>query len=174
MHHVDFEPLSFLIVDDSAHMRSILRTILLGFGSRRIAEASDGAEGLELFTQGHPDIIITDWEMPVLSGPEMIQLIRNPNAAHNAFVPIILLTAYSERRRMLQAKGFGVHEILRKPVSPASLYQRVRSILLEPREFLRTPFYFGPQPREERVLGQARAAAPATAPAVVTASIHEI
>jgi two-component system, chemotaxis family, chemotaxis protein CheY len=167
VHHVDFEPLSFLIVDDSAHMRAIIRTILLGFGCRRFSEAGDGAEGLEHFLHSAPDIIITDWEMPVLSGPEMIRMIRNPNATHNAFVPIILLTAYSERGRMMQAKGFGVHEILRKPVSPAALYQRVRAILLEPREFLRTPSYFGPTPREERVPG--RVGAPPGAPANVVA-----
>lgn len=146
---VAFDTLSFLIVEDSAYMRTILRTILMGFGSRKIYEAEDGADGLEKLEAYGPDIVIVDWEMPVLNGPEMIRFIRNPDGFRHAFVPIILLTAYTERRRIIQARTLGVHEVLRKPVSPKALYQRVASIVLQPRPFLRTETYFGPEPREE-------------------------
>jgi len=146
---VAFDALSFLVVDDSAHMRTILRTILMGFGCRKIYEAEDGADGLEKLDAYGPDILIVDWEMPVLSGPEMIRFIRNPDGCRHAFVPIILLTAHTERRRMVEAKGFGVNEILRKPVSPKAIYQRVTSIIVDPRAFVRTPTYFGPEPRDE-------------------------
>ena len=141
--------MSFLIVEDSTHMRTILRTILAGFGCRRIFEAEDGADGLEKLDAASPDLVIIDWEMPVLSGPEMIRFIRNPDGFRQAYVPIILLTAHTERHRMIQAKSFGVNEVLRKPVSPKAIYQRVASIMLQPRPFLRTATYFGPTPREE-------------------------
>jgi CheY-like chemotaxis protein len=146
---IAFESLSFLVVEDSAYMRTIVRTILMGFGSRKIYEAEDGADGLEKLNAYGPDIAVVDWEMPVLSGPEMIRFVRNPDSCRYAFVPIILLTAHTERHRMLEAKQFGVHEILRKPVSPKALYQRIASIVLQPRRFIRTPTYFGPEPREE-------------------------
>lgn len=146
---IDFEALSFLIVDDSAYMRTILRTILSSFGARKIYEAEDGATGLEKLNAYGPDIAIVDWEMPVLNGPEMVKMVRNPDSCRHAFVPIILLTAHTERHRILEARKFGVHEILRKPVSPKAIYQRIASIILHPRPFVRTTTYFGPEPRDE-------------------------
>jgi CheY-like chemotaxis protein len=146
---IAFETLSFLIVEDSAYMRAILRTILMGFGCRKVYEAEDGADGLEKLDAYGPDIVIVDWEMPVLNGPEMIKFIRNPGGNRHAFVPIILLTAHTERRRIVETKAFGVHEVLRKPVSPRAIYQRVASIILKPRPFLRTAAYFGPELRAE-------------------------
>lgn len=146
---IAFDALSFLIVEDSAHMRTILRTILAGFGCRKIYEAVDGADGLEKLEAHSPDILIVDWEMPVLNGPEMIQFIRNPDSCKHAFIPIILLTAHTERERIMASRTFGVNEVLRKPVSPRAIYERVVSIVLHPRPFIRKANYFGPQPREE-------------------------
>ena len=146
---IDFEALTFLIVDDSAYMRTILRTILSSFGARKIYEAVDGADGLEKLNAYGPDIAIIDWEMPVLSGPEMVKMVRDPDKCRHAFVPIILLTAHTERHRIIEARKFGVHEILRKPVSPKAIFQRIASILLHPRPFVRTTSYFGPEPRDE-------------------------
>src|SRR5262249_28077253 len=99
---INFEAMSFLIVDDSAYMRTILRTILASFGARKIYEAEDGADGLEKLNAYGPDVAIIDWEMPLLSGPEMIKKVRNPDECRHAFVPIILLTAHSERHRIIE------------------------------------------------------------------------
>ncbi len=144
---VDFERLCFLIVEDNPHMRSIIRTILMGFGARQIIEAPDGADGLEKLDSFNPDVVILDWEMPVLSGGEMVSLIRRPGHRH-AYVPIILLTAHTSRNRITEARDMGVNEVLRKPVSPKSLHQRIASIVLMPRPFIRTATYFGPEPRD--------------------------
>lgn len=152
---ITFDSMSFLVVDDSAYMRTIVRTILSSFGARKIYEAEDGADGLAKLNAYGPDIAIIDWEMPVLNGPEMIQFVRNPDSCRHAFVPIILLTAHTERHRIIEARKFGVHEILRKPVSPNALFQRIASIILQPRPFIRTATYFGPEPRDEiRALDQ--------------------
>ena len=160
---VAFDSLSFLVVDDCTYMRSIVRTILAGFGARRVLEASDGADGLEQLQQHSPDIVILDWEMPVLDGPEMIRLVRNPKNGPMAFVPIVLLTAHTELRRVKEAQALGVHEILRKPVSPKSIHERIVACVLHPRPFVRTPTYFGPTPREP-----ARPASPLAPPREIT------
>ncbi len=146
---IAFDALGFLIVDDSAYMRTIMRTILTSFGARKIYEAEDGASGFEKLNAYGPDIAVIDWEMPVLNGPELIKMIRNPDTCRHAFVPIILLTGHTERHRILEARKFGVHEILRKPVSPRAIYQRIAAIVLHPRPFIRTASYFGPEPRDE-------------------------
>src|SRR4051794_10785218 len=78
MVRIDFNKLRFLVIDDNAHMRRILRTLLHGFGAREVHEAEDGASGLEAFTHYVPDIVITDWAMPIFDGLELAQMIRQP------------------------------------------------------------------------------------------------
>src|SRR4051812_46919670 len=78
MVRIDFNRLRFLVIDDNAHMRRILRTLLHGFGARDVYEAEDGAAGLEAFTHYMPDIVITDWAMPIFDGLELTQMIRQP------------------------------------------------------------------------------------------------
>jgi CheY-like chemotaxis protein len=145
---IEFNRLRFLVIDDNPHMRRILRALLHGFGAREVHEAEDGASGLEAFSNHGPDIIITDWKMPIFNGVELIQMIRQPDTNFNPFVPIIMLTGYTERRHIMAARNAGVTEVLSKPISANALYRRVASIVSQPRRFVRTPSYFGPEHRQ--------------------------
>ena len=147
MVRIDFNRLRFLVVDDNAHMRRILRTLLHGFGAREVYEAEDGAAGLEAFTHYVPDIIITDWAMPVFDGLELTQMIRQPDAASNPYVAIIMLTGHSEKKRVIAARDVGVTEFLAKPISAKGLYQRIVNVVANPRAFIKTQSYFGPDRR---------------------------
>jgi CheY-like chemotaxis protein len=147
MIRLDFHRLRFLVVDDNAHMRRIVRQLLHGFGSREIYEAEDGASGLEAFNGHNPDIIITDWAMPIFDGIELTKTIRQPGANANPFVPIIMLSGHSEKRRVMEARDSGITEFLAKPISAKALYQRVLSVVLNPRPFIQTKSYFGPDRR---------------------------
>ena len=104
MVRIDFNRLRFLVIDDNAHMRRMLRTLLHGFGAREVYEAEDGAAGLEAFTHYIPDIIITDWAMPIFDGLELAQMIRQPGANANPYVAIIMLTGHSEKKRVTAAR----------------------------------------------------------------------
>ena len=108
--NLDLSSLTFLVVEDSAYMRTILRTMLQGFGARRIVEAEDGASGLEAMDRANPDILILDWVMPILDGADMVRMIRNPQNPF-AYVPVIMVTAHTERSRILEARKLGIHEI---------------------------------------------------------------
>jgi CheY-like chemotaxis protein len=147
MVRIDFSRLRFLVVEDNPHMRRIVRTLLYGFGAREVAESENGASGLEAFTHNVPDIVITDWVMPISDGLDLTRKIRQPGAAANPFVPIIILTGHSERRRVLAARDAGVTEFLAKPISSKALYQRVLNVVANPRPFIRTETYFGPDRR---------------------------
>ncbi len=147
MSRIDFNRLRFVVVDDNAHMRRIVRTLLHGFGAREVVEAEDGAAGLEAFNGNIPDIVITDWAMPIFDGIELTQMIRQPGANPNPFVPIIMLTGHSERRRVVAARDAGVTEFLVKPISARALYERIVNVVLNPRPFVRTKSYFGPDRR---------------------------
>ncbi len=147
MIRIDFNRLRFAVIDDNAHMRRIVRTLLHGFGAREVHEAEDGATGLEAFTHHMPDIVITDWAMPIFDGLELTQMIRQPGANANPFVPIIMLTGHSEKKRVIAARDAGVTEFLAKPLSAKALYQRILNVVANPRPFIKTRTYFGPDRR---------------------------
>ena len=65
---VAYDKIRFLIVDDNAFMRRILRTILYSFGAREVFEAEDGNLGFAAFKEYLPDVVLADWEMPNLDG----------------------------------------------------------------------------------------------------------
>ena len=146
---IDFSDLRFLVVDDNQHVRRIVRTLLHGFGVREVYEAGDGAAGLDAVQNFLPDFIITDWVMPLFDGLEFVQMIRQPDSTLNPYVPIIMLSAHSERHRVLQARDAGVNDFLCKPISAKSLHQRISAILLNPRPFIRATSYFGPDRRRQ-------------------------
>jgi CheY-like chemotaxis protein len=147
MVRIDFNRLRFLVIDDNAHMRRILRTLLHGFGAREVYEAEDGAAGLEAFTHYVPDIVLVDWVMPIFDGLELTQMIRQPGANANPYVPIIMLTGHSEKKRVVTARDAGVTEFLAKPISAKALYERILNVVANPRPFIKSKSYFGPDRR---------------------------
>jgi two-component system, chemotaxis family, chemotaxis protein CheY len=166
MARIDFNRLCFLVIDDNAHMRRILRTLLHGFGAREVYEAEDGAAGLEAFTHYIPDIVITDWAMPIFDGLELMQMIRQPGANANSYVAIIMLTGHSEKKRVTAARDAGVTEFLCKPISAKGLYQRIINMVANPRPFIKTKTYFGPgsPPEHQFELYRPRSGAEAARP----------
>jgi CheY-like chemotaxis protein len=144
---IEFGRLRFLVIDASIHMRRMLRTTLYGFGVREVHEAEDGAAGLEAFNHYAPDIIITDWATPIFNGIELTHMIRQPGANSNPYVPIIMVTGHSERRYVVAARDAGVTEFLAKPISAKGLYQRIVAVVTNPRPFIKTKTYFGPDRR---------------------------
>jgi DNA-binding response OmpR family regulator len=74
-------------------------------------------------------------------------MIRQPGANGNPYAPIIMLTGHSEKKRVVAARDAGVTEFLAKPISAKSLYQRVMNVVANPRPFIKTKNYFGPDRR---------------------------
>ncbi|HZL39782.1 MAG TPA: response regulator [Pseudolabrys sp.] len=144
------QQLQVLVVDDSPFMRTIVRNLLGTIGAKSITEAGDGIAALEKIRETVPDIIILDWEMPLLNGPEMVRIIRSPDVFPTPDIPIIMLSAHGEQWRIIESVKLGVNEFLCKPVSARALFDRLMSILLYPRESIRRGDYYGPGPRVAR------------------------
>lgn len=144
---VDFTRLRFLVIDDNAFMRRVIRALLHGFGAREVFEAEDGAAGLELFMAHGPDVVVLDWEMPILDGLEVARMIRTPSTSPNPYTPIIMVSGHSEKKRVAEARDAGVNEFLVKPISSKALYDRVFAVVGNPRNFIRTKSYYGPDRR---------------------------
>lgn len=139
--------LGVLVIDHSLFMRRIVRNLLLHIGVKEVLEAADGIAGLEAIRTGNPDIVVLDWELPLLSGAELVRIVRSPGIFPKPDVPIIVVSFHGDRRRVLEAMRTGVNEYLVKPVSAKGLYERIVSILAKPRPIVRVGDYYGPQPR---------------------------
>jgi two-component system chemotaxis response regulator CheY len=85
--------------------------------------------------------------MPIFDGLELAQMIRQPGANANPYVPIIMLTGHSDRKRVVIARDAGITEFLAKPISARSLYGRIVNVVVKPRPFVKTKTYFGPDRR---------------------------
>jgi CheY-like chemotaxis protein len=141
------QAIDVLIVDDNQFMCKVVRNLLTNVGVRTIYEASDGVAGLEAIRTFVPDIVILDWEMPLLDGGEVARIIRSPGVFPVPDVPIIILSGHVERWRVEQAQRLGINEFLKKPVSGKALLDRMVAILAHPRPMVRLGDYYGPQPR---------------------------
>lgn len=140
--------LSILVVDDNQYMRKIVRTLLVNIGVKTLYEASDGIDALENIRVMSPDLVILDWEMPLLNGAELVRIVRSPGVFPVPDIPIIMLTGYAERWRIVDAVKLGVNEFLMKPVSGKALLDRIVSILARPRPIVHVGDYYGPKPRK--------------------------
>lgn len=147
--HAEFliQKLTVLVVDDNAFMRNVVRSLLLNIGVKKVVEAGDGIAALEMIREVSPDVVVLDWEMPLLNGPELVRIVRSPGVFPMPDIPIIMLTGYGERWRIVEAVRLGVNEFLCKPVSAKVLMDRLISILIKPRASVQIGNYYGPEPR---------------------------
>jgi two-component system, chemotaxis family, chemotaxis protein CheY len=139
--------LKVLIVDDEITMRKVTRSLLQSIGVKAIFEAGDGLTGLDAVCSVNPDVVILDWEMPSLNGPAFMRRVRSPETFQFPDVPIVMLTAYGERSRVVEAVRLGVNEYLLKPVSSSALLARLVAVLSKPRRMVKKGEYYGPEPR---------------------------
>lgn len=125
----DLSRISCLIAEDNPHMRTILRSVLSGFGIRSVYEASDGAEALEMVVDRKPDIVLLDWMMNPFGGNEFLRILRGDQDLVISTVPVLVVTAHAKRATILEALGIGVHGFVAKPIAPAILYNHIGEIL---------------------------------------------
>ena len=114
-----FRTISFLIVDDISAMRSAVKTLLIQLGAQHVEQASNGVEALKLLRHGGIDVVLSDWNMPVMSGIELLQKMRADPVL--AKTPFVLVTAESNRDQIRKAIEAGVNGILVKPFAAARL-----------------------------------------------------
>jgi two-component system, chemotaxis family, chemotaxis protein CheY len=115
----------FLVVDDSATMRRIVVNSLQRVGFSDVVEASDGAEALEKIAG--VDFVITDWNMPKVSGAELTRAIRSCD--ETKLMPLIMVTARSVRDDILTAMEAGVDSYVVKPFTPQVLREKIDAVL---------------------------------------------
>ena len=142
------QSLSVVVVDDNQYMRKMIRNLLVNCGIKDIYEAADGIAALDTIRTVAAAVVILDWEMPLLSGAELVRIVRSPGVFPMPDIPIIMLTGHCERWRVVEAVKLGVNEYLTKPVSAKAIYDRLVSIMTQPRPVVQLGDYYGPEPRK--------------------------
>ena len=148
--------LDILIADGNAYMRRLTRTMLLNLGAKSVMEAPDGLAALEAIRTHDPDVMLLDWDMPVLNGMEVMRIVRSPGVFPRPNLPIIMLTDRAHHSAVIEAQRAGVHEFLIKPTSPKALRERLMSIVFKPRPMMQLGELYVPKPR--RAKAEAKAA----------------
>ncbi|MDF1748965.1 MAG: response regulator [Alphaproteobacteria bacterium] len=147
---LDLNRLNVLVAEDNAYMRVMIREILINFGVSSIQECKDGADALSVLRNWTADIIFMDWMMEPMDGLEFTRAIRTDPTGINPYVPIIMLTGHTEHHRIIEARDAGVTEFLAKPVTANGVYSRIKSVVENPRPFIKTARYLGPSRRRRQ------------------------
>ncbi|MGE3243958.1 MAG: response regulator [Pirellulales bacterium] len=114
-----------LVVDDSGTMRKIIVRSLNALGVTDVVEAGDGSDGLDAFKAQQFDIVLTDWNMPRMTGLELLKAIRGGGST----VPVILITTEAEKGRVLEAVQAGVSDYLVKPFETEGLRAKLQKFV---------------------------------------------
>ena len=115
-----------LIVDDFSTMRRIVKNLLNDLGYTNTAEADDGTTALTALHQSHFDFVVTDWNMPGMTG---IDLLRNIRAdAKLKHLPVMMVTAEAKREQIIEAAQCGVNGYIIKPFTAQTLEEKLGKV----------------------------------------------
>jgi two-component system, chemotaxis family, chemotaxis protein CheY len=119
--------LKFLVVDDFSTMRRIVKNLLHDLGYPNVTEADDGKTALPMLQAGSFDFLISDWNMPGMSGLDLIKAVRSD--AKLAKMPVLMLTAEAKREQIIEAAQAGVNGYVIKPFTAETLKEKLDKIL---------------------------------------------
>ena len=119
--------MKILVVDDFGTIRRIIKNILLEIGYHNIEEAEDGEIALQKLKAGGIEFVITDWNMPNMSGLELLTAVRLDEALKN--IPVLMVTAEAAKENVINAVQAGVSNYIVKPFTATVLKERVDAIL---------------------------------------------
>jgi len=122
-----YSDIRVLVVDDMHAMRTILKALLRNMGIDKVVEASDGAMALEILRETKIDIILSDWNMPRMTGIELLQEVRQDPRLKE--LPFVMISAEATGENIAQAIQLQVSQYLIKPITADQLEEKVHMIL---------------------------------------------
>ncbi|ATX77298.1 chemotaxis response regulator CheY [Reinekea forsetii] len=118
--------MKILVVDDFATMRRIVKNLLRDLGFTNTHEADDGATAWPMLQNGTFDFVITDWNMPGMTGMELLKKIRADEKLKT--IPVLLVTAEAKRDQIIAAAQAGVNGYVVKPFTASALKEKIAKI----------------------------------------------
>ena len=115
-----------LVVDDFVTMRRIVRNILKQIGFKNITEAEDGKAALNELKKEKPDLILCDWNMPGMSGLDLLNVIRADDQFKG--IPFIMVTAEAQKNNIVDAVKAGVNSYIVKPFTAETINEKLKKV----------------------------------------------
>jgi two-component system chemotaxis response regulator CheY len=120
--------MKFLVVDDSSTMRRIIKNILTRLGYKDVVECEDGKQGWKVLEENNDiDVLITDWNMPNMSGLELVKRVRAKSKYKD--MPILMVTTEDGKTEVITALKAGVNNYIVKPFTPPILKKKLEAVL---------------------------------------------
>ena len=156
MEAFDLSRLGIFLVEDNSYIRVTLENVLRQFQFGRINSVNDGQKAVEFMKKlgsgnvSTPDIIISDLVMAPINGLLFLRWVRTSKDSINRMIPFIMLSGAADETYVNSARDLGVTEFLAKPFSGASIYKHIVKVIENPRQFITTTEYFGPDRRRKK------------------------
>jgi CheY-like chemotaxis protein len=144
---INLRDLVILVADPSSYMTMVIHGMLRGFGTTKVMEVRRSDTVLQALTGQKIDILLCDMRLPPHGGLALTRVIRRNVDNENRTMPILLMTSDARETTIKQSRDAGANMVIAKPMSPTSLYDRLAWIAFNPRQFIDTETYFGPDRR---------------------------
>lgn len=120
--------MKFLVVDDFSTMRRIVRNLLKELGFTNVDEAEDGQAALHKLRTSHFEFVVSDWNMPNMTGIELLKAVRADNNLKH--LPFLMITAEAKRENIIEAASAGASGYIVKPFTAATLEEKLSKIFV--------------------------------------------
>jgi PleD family two-component response regulator len=141
---LDLSHVEVVVVDDCPIMVKLMGMILNSMDIRKLHCTTDPVKALEEVYKHRPHLVITDLLMDSIDGLTIAKAIRQCRDDEVRFTPIFVLTGFTDKKHVLEARDVGVNEVITKPLSTRRIYQRICNLIERPTRFIETSSYFGP------------------------------
>jgi two-component system chemotaxis response regulator CheY len=150
---INLRDLSILIADPSPYVRTLVHGMLRAFGAGKMIEAEDMEAVLQALNSNRIDVLLCDGGLPPEGGFALTRKIRRNTGSEHRTMPILLMTSDPREAIVKQGRDAGANMMVAKPLSPANLYDRLAWVAFNPRQYIDTESYFGPDRRFKDVGG---------------------
>ena len=144
---LNFKGLNFMIADANENIRGIMHGLLRGFGATNGIDAVDGEAALRDIPVRNVDVLFCDLNLPKIDGFSLIKQLRADESNAARFIPVLILTSHTQQRNIEESRDSGANIVIAKPLSAKAVYDRLAWIAEEPRAFVQTAGYIGPDRR---------------------------
>lgn len=144
---LNFRGVSVLLVDRSHYCRSLIAQMLRAFGVQNVISCESGAEAQDQLKTNAVELCVIEADLPDMTGAQLIIWIRRDNKEPLRFVPILVLSSYTQMRQLSATRDAGANLLLKKPLSAQALFDRLAWLARTPRSYIETKNYVGPDRR---------------------------
>lgn len=151
MAEYDLSEIKVLVAEDYAPMRKLLGQILFELNVGEFQMVASGQEAIKFLEDYPADLLLVDNIMDPIGGTDLTRLVRAGKTPADRHIPIIMVSGETSKELIIGARDAGVNEFLAKPISTRMVYQRVMNIIENPRPFVSTDDFYGPDRRRRQM-----------------------